>query len=62
MEGLSLPRQHVGDGSGIGLALSRELARAMSGELAVYRAGSETVFRLDLPGEAALRDTAGDDG
>ena len=36
-------------GAGIGLALSRELAREMGGELTVTDTGEETVFRLTLP-------------
>lgn len=36
-------------GAGIGLALSRELARAMAGDLEVSDNGDETVFRLSLP-------------
>jgi signal transduction histidine kinase len=36
-------------GTGIGLALSRDLARAMGGDLAVVEDPEETVFRLTLP-------------
>jgi len=35
-------------GTGLGLALSRELARAMGGDLTVLEEGDETVFRLRL--------------
>ncbi len=37
------------EGTGLGLALSRELARAMGGELAIVDDPEETVFRLTLP-------------
>lgn len=41
------------DGTGLGLALSRDLARAMGGELDLVSTGPEgTVFRLSLPGPA----------
>ncbi|MDJ0975470.1 MAG: HAMP domain-containing sensor histidine kinase [Planctomycetota bacterium] len=36
------------DGAGLGLALSRDLARAMGGDLVVQQDGVETVFRLHL--------------
>ena len=36
-------------GAGIGLSLSRDLARAMGGELDVRDEDGETVFRLRLP-------------
>jgi len=41
-------------GMGLGLAVSRHLARAMGGELQYDHDGTESVFRLDLP----LRSTA----
>jgi signal transduction histidine kinase len=37
------------EGAGIGLSLSRDLARAMGGDLVVEDDGAETVFRLTLP-------------
>ena len=37
------------EGSGIGLALSRDLARALGGDLDVRDDGDETIFRLRLP-------------
>ncbi|MEM5518585.1 HAMP domain-containing sensor histidine kinase [Henriciella sp. AS95] len=38
------------DGSGLGLALSRDLARSMGGDLTLQRTGPDgTVFRLTLP-------------
>jgi signal transduction histidine kinase len=44
------------DGSGLGLYVSRELCRAMNGDLVVepHRAGSGAVFTIALPGEAPL--------
>ena len=38
-----------GPGQGLGLALSRELARACAGDLQVADDGRETIFRLTLP-------------
>ncbi|MBK8096520.1 MAG: HAMP domain-containing histidine kinase [Planctomycetes bacterium] len=38
-----------GPGQGLGLALSRELARACAGDLQVDDDGRETIFRLTLP-------------
>lgn len=35
-------------GAGLGLSLSRDLARAMGGDLSVHQDGNETVFRLRL--------------
>ena len=37
------------EGAGIGLSLSRDLARAMGGDLDVRDQDGETVFRLRLP-------------
>lgn len=51
--------RHGGQGIGLGLALSRELARAMGGELTCGDDGRETVFALALP--AAPRHDATDD-
>ena len=44
------------DGSGLGLYVSRELCRAMNGDLVVepHRAGTGAVFTVALPGEAPL--------
>ena len=44
------------DGSGLGLYVSRELCRAMNGDLVVEprRAGTGAVFTVALPGEAPL--------
>jgi signal transduction histidine kinase len=44
------------DGSGLGLYVSRELSRAMNGDLVVepHRAGSGAVFTVALPGEPPL--------
>ena len=36
------------EGAGIGLALSRDLAQAMGGDLVVFEAEGETIFRLQL--------------
>lgn len=40
---------HGGNSVGIGLAISRELARHMGGDLAYQRSASESHFRLTLP-------------
>jgi signal transduction histidine kinase len=44
------------DGSGLGLYVSRELCRAMAGDLVVepLRAGQGAAFTVSLPGEAPL--------
>ena len=46
----------AGDGSGLGLYVSRALMRGMNGDLTVDDpvAGQGAVFRLTLPGEVAL--------
>jgi two-component system OmpR family sensor kinase len=40
-------------GAGLGLAIARELAERLHGELDVHSAGGATVFTLTLPGEEA---------
>jgi signal transduction histidine kinase len=42
-------RGKASKGAGLGLALSRELARAMGGDLALVDRAGETCFRLSLP-------------
>ncbi len=44
------------DGTGLGLYVSRELCRAMNGDLVAepYRPGSGAAFTASLPGEAPL--------
>ena len=55
VERIFLPYQRVGTGPaapgsiGLGLAISRELARLMGGELTYRRAKGRTVFELSLP-------------
>lgn len=43
-------------GTGLGLPIAREIARAHGGDLVAERAGDQTVFRLELPLEARSRD------
>ncbi|MFP3913903.1 MAG: sensor histidine kinase [Actinomycetota bacterium] len=45
--------------TGLGLAVSRELARAMGGELQYLRRGGWTVFRLELPAPVRSHSTPG---
>jgi signal transduction histidine kinase len=45
------------EATGIGLAVSRALARAMGGDLVYRREGGWTIFRLDLPAAPAVEPT-----
>jgi signal transduction histidine kinase len=48
--GAALPRPSVSRGVGLGLAISRDLARAMGGDVtAESRIGTGSVFTIDLP-------------
>ena len=48
--GAALPRPSVSRGVGLGLAISRDLARAMGGDVtAESRVGAGSVFTIDLP-------------
>lgn len=52
-------RQHLGEGAGLGLAITRSIARAHGGEVAVHCAGGWTTFEIRLPsGEIPPADPA----
>jgi PAS domain S-box-containing protein len=66
--GAALPRPSVSQGVGLGLAISRDLARAMGGDVTVQsRIGTGSVFTIDLPAasvsaeehEASVREDSG---
>ena len=48
------------EGTGLGLALSRAIARAHGGEVSYAREANATVFELDLPLDAANAGRASD--
>lgn len=47
--GQSSSHRHDASSTGLGLAVSRSLARLMDGDLGYHRAGGRSIFRLDLP-------------